>query len=368
MIIEDNTANQLIKVQCKSCGGFRNVLKKEHVRRCKRISKIIDYYLCPKCYNDLDVVKQNRINSLRKTTSSDEFRKKASNNSKKFWSGLDDKQREQHAIKCGKGVLNNKTSISIKNKFRNPDYVNKISIARKKYWDKKEYRDKKVVIGKQLSKNGEACFDLLKQWTGQKLQMVNFNFNDVNIKSIDNFDAVSFVQKYHYSYSLGHGRSQIRYGAYLNNQLIAVCCYASLTRNETAFKLNCDHKKIRELVRFCVKPGFNKKNFSSFFLSKTIDLIRDDRPDICLLVTFADETYGHIGTIYKATNWVYDGLSEKSYWYVSDDGKTFHKKTVYNHARKMGMRESDYCQKHGLSRIWGKQKRRFFYKLRDYEN
>jgi hypothetical protein len=85
--------------------------------------------------------------------------------------------------------------------------------------------------------------------------------------------------------------------------------------------------------------------------------------DVKLLVTFADSSFNHAGTIYKASNWLLDGVVEPDYWYVDHDGYVCHKKTLWNKASEMKMTEIEYSIKYGYNKIWGKGKTRYIYKL-----
>ena len=83
------------------------------------------------------------------------------------------------------------------------------------------------------------------------------------------------------------------------------------------------------------------------------------------LVAFADSTIGHFGTIYKATNWEFDGKTDNSYYYVNDDGFVMHKKTLYNRAVKMTMKEKEFANKYGYKKKKTGHKYRFIYNLRN---
>ena len=61
------------------------------------------------------------------------------------------------------------------------------------------------------------------------------------------------------------------------------------------------------LSRLVIVPGV-PKNACSFLLSKSMKLINRRRWPC--LVTYADEWQGHVGTIYKATNWRYAGKTK----------------------------------------------------------
>lgn len=49
------------------------------------------------------------------------------------------------------------------------------------------------------------------------------------------------------------------------------------------------------------------RNGESWLIAQSVKYIRRERPDVTMLVTYADPSVGHSGTIYKASNWVADG-------------------------------------------------------------
>ena len=63
------------------------------------------------------------------------------------------------------------------------------------------------------------------------------------------------------------------------------------------------------------------------------------------LVTYADPTAGHVGTIYQATGWLYTGMSEPSVLYDIGDGVLRNSRTL-GHA--YGTRSSRYFSEHGV--------------------
>jgi len=67
------------------------------------------------------------------------------------------------------------------------------------------------------------------------------------------------------------------------------------------------------LHRLVILPDV-PKNACSFLLSRSMRLI--DRAIWPCLVTYADEGQGHVGTIYKATNWDYMGMTAPEPVYV----------------------------------------------------
>ena len=89
-------------------------------------------------------------------------------------------------------------------------------------------------------------------------------------------------------------------------------------------------------------------------------LIGEDNAIKCL-IAFADDTFGHSGTIYKSANFVLDGMVEPSYSYVDNRGWIMHKKTLYEQARSLRLTESEYATKYGFRKIFGSHKTRYVY-------
>lgn len=79
-------------------------------------------------------------------------------------------------------------------------------------------------------------------------------------------------------------------------------------------------KQVLSLTRMVILPEI-PKNACSFLLSKSVKLIKKDNRFVSL-VTYADESQEHIGTIYKASNWEYVGKTGPyPRWIDPDTGK-----------------------------------------------
>ena len=191
----------------------------------------------------------------------------------------------------------------------------------------------------------------LKQWMGiDKIDVVDFEFASVEIRKPSADEYRPLLSKYHYL--VNAGRSGIVYGAYVRDILTAVVVYSPPIRQ------NYDAATVKELSRLCIHPAYQKKNFASWFIGKTIKLLPRE---IQTVVSFADSTFNHVGTIYKASNFKLDGEVKPDYWYVNDEGWVMHKKTLYNHAVRMGCKEREYAVSHGYVKVWGKKKFRYIY-------
>lgn len=201
----------------------------------------------------------------------------------------------------------------------------------------------------------KAIFDSLMNYGKE------FDLTDVIIKPATIAQYVKFFNNYHY---LGAGgRRGYTLGAFLNDQLIAAATIGSITRAEMARKHGLEPKEVRELARLCIHPDHHKKNLPTWFLSRVIKRYKYENPDIKLIISFADTTQGHEGTIYKAANWKYDGKTGRSYHYVDKDGNIIHKKTIYGLAKKEGKKEAEYVRHNGLEKVKHLPKKRFLLEI-----
>lgn len=210
--------------------------------------------------------------------------------------------------------------------------------------------------------NKDRIVSLLKYWLKiDKGELRSFVFSDVVGKEVVPSEAELFISKYHYAGRLG--RSGLNFGYYLGDELIAVIVYANPVRQETASRLGVPYKDVLELSRLAIHPEFQVKNFASFLISLSINSIRSVRPWVKKLVSFADTTHNHNGTVYKASNWKLDGIVKPDYWYADNEGYICHKKTLWNHAKKMSMTEGEYCEKYNYVKVWGDKKFRYVFDL-----
>jgi GNAT superfamily N-acetyltransferase len=188
-----------------------------------------------------------------------------------------------------------------------------------------------------------------------QLEAIDFDFNDVEIRNCKSADYKLLLSKYHYL--TNGGRGGIAYGAHLNNELIAICIFSPLVRQNILID-GYKSDEVRELSRFCIHPKYQKQNFASWFISRCIKKL--DEKYRCI-ISYCDTTYNHDGAIYKACNFIQDKEVPPDYWYIDKDGWVMHKKTLYERACLMQSTEREYAEKHGFKKTYGFKKLRFIY-------
>ncbi len=157
----------------------------------------------------------------------------------------------------------------------------------------------------------------------------NEALSEITVKPIQRQDASSFVTQ-HY---LGRFPSISKYyfGVYSNDELIGCVIYGLPTSQYVATYIATDpttnqslltKDEVYELQRLFIvdKPGL--KNIESSVLAKSNKLLHDLDKKVKVVITYADPSSGHVGTIYQATNAIYQGKGQtRNRWTTNVGGK-----------------------------------------------
>ena len=94
--------------------------------------------------------------------------------------------------------------------------------------------------------------------------------------------------------------------AMMHNDKCVGCAIYSAPPRETEKRYG---GKTWELARLYLLDDL-PQNAESWLIAQSVKYIRRVRPDVCCLVSYADPSAGHCGTIYKAANWRDDGRTD----------------------------------------------------------
>lgn len=144
---------------------------------------------------------------------------------------------------------------------------------------------------------------------------------DLQIRPISYRMAMNMVVQYHYL----HRKAPCSYafGLFDGENLLGCICYGTPS-SATLRSGICgkdEANNVIELTRLFIKDEVGK-NAESYLIGNTIRKINKE-----IVVSYAEKDYGHIGTIYQATNFHYTGLSAKrTSWKV--EGLDIHCQTL----------------------------------------
>lgn len=182
------------------------------------------------------------------------------------------------------------------------------------------------------------------------------------IKLIDKKIAKDLIIKNHYSHKWTSCRYAI--GLILNNQIKGVAIYGYPIGRQVIQSISpiLTNEDVLELTRLWIDDS-EGKNTESYFIGQTFKWLRQNTLIKCL-ISYSDATYGHVGIIYQATNWLYQGnntMLVKSYMHIVN-GETLHPRSC---VAKYGTIKSEILKQidPNYKRIELKKKHRYIYIL-----
>lgn len=147
-----------------------------------------------------------------------------------------------------------------------------------------------------------------------------FNPEKVVVREIEKGLAEDIIVKHHYSHKWS--LCQVAFGVFFitdndspfieakEEKLIGCLVYGQPVGRSAAESISELVKvhEVFELTRLFIHDGYGK-NIESYCISKSLTLIKKKFPEIKAIITYADNEYGHCGTIYQACGFHYQGNS-----------------------------------------------------------
>ena len=175
---------------------------------------------------------------------------------------------------------------------------------------------------------------------------MKINPNKITIKEISKRVAKDMIVKHHYShkwtscrYALGvyyETDNQHTFFDEVEQKLAGVAIYGYPVGRSAPKSISPELKEeeVLELTRLFIFDDYGK-NTESVVLSKTFNWLKQYAKDIKVLVSYSDPEQGHLGIIYQATNWIYQGcgdfqLAPTYSLRVNEDDEWMHSRSVYS--------------------------------------
>lgn len=156
----------------------------------------------------------------------------------------------------------------------------------------------------------------------------DYDLKELKMKVINEETAVEYISTYHYSRTTTS--PTIAFGHYYKEHLINVILYRSPIGRMMAQQVmeDGDSENTWELIRM-VSYEPKPKNLESYCIGNTLRYIKKFYPNIKIIISYADNSMGHMGYVYQASNFYYYGQSRiVDEWYI--DGVRIHSRTVAN--------------------------------------
>lgn len=192
-----------------------------------------------------------------------------------------------------------------------------------------------------------------REVTSPKEYEVNYNPYKVHCRN--------FLEIHHYLKSC----PGVIYSMTLNykGRTIGVAVFSKPSRQTITYPGLSEHPlALLELSRFFILDG-TPKNTESYFLSKCLNFLsRNSLVEV--IISYADTTEGHTGSIYKACNFELLGETKENYHYEDTEGTRIHKRQVWDRSRYSNISEKEQAALENLKVVKEAKKFKFIYKLK----
>lgn len=150
----------------------------------------------------------------------------------------------------------------------------------------------------------------------------SWSFENFEVERISKDDAMQFVKQHHYSG--GMGNAPIPYGIrqYATGELVGVIAFHTpISENVRRMVFGDEHKdRVTELHRMAIHPDA-PPNTATWFISRALDRLKKYRPQTWAVLSHADRTEGHDGTVYQAASADYTGTTRETTFYRDENGR-----------------------------------------------
>lgn len=152
-------------------------------------------------------------------------------------------------------------------------------------------------------------------------------------KSVKNFSVIpcarhtidAFIEHWHYSKNVNGIKTDYCFKLCDGTTMIGAMMYGKLSMAEVWKKYVDEEKDLLELRRLCCIDD-TPKNTESYFIGATLKWLKKNT-FVKKIISYADTTYNHEGTIYKATNFKHLGFTQAGK-VISYNDKLYHDKTI----------------------------------------
>lgn len=140
------------------------------------------------------------------------------------------------------------------------------------------------------------------------------------------YNAVKYAcTHWHYSKSVPCGKL-IKFGVWENNEFKGVVLFSRGATQQIGDPYNLKQTQVCELTRVALR---NHEHPVTEIVSKCLKLLHKTNPKIELVVSYSDLNQKHLGVIYQAGNWIYEGYKKVTPSMIVN-GKKVHTRTLHS--------------------------------------
>ncbi|MFC1935653.1 DNA methyltransferase [Chloroflexota bacterium] len=165
---------------------------------------------------------------------------------------------------------------------------------------------------------------------------------DLLVRPIPFTAAKAIIVRHHYLHSLPGG-TQFAFGVFLDGRLLGAVTLGVGPVNAYRLVRGAASRDCLTLTRLWLSDELPSNSESRVLGVLLRSLCR--HTTMKFMVSYADPSQGHLGTIYQATGWLYTGLSDATPLFDCGDGVPRHSRTLSN---AFGTHSVSYFQRKGF--------------------
>ena len=132
------------------------------------------------------------------------------------------------------------------------------------------------------------------------------------------------VEHWHYSRRMPAGKT-VKVGVWEEGKFIGAVIFSFGANNHIGIPYGLKQVEVCELARVALSQHLTPV---SRIISIAIRLLKRQSSGLRLVVSYADPEHNHIGAIYQAAGWVYNGNSQTQCELLRPDGTILHKRSA----------------------------------------
>ena len=132
------------------------------------------------------------------------------------------------------------------------------------------------------------------------------------------------VEHWHYSRRMPAGKT-VKVGVWEEGKFIGAVIFSFGANNHIGSPYGLKQTEVCELTRIALTQHLTPV---SRIVSIAISLLKHQSSGLRLIVSYADPEHNHIGAIYQAAGWVYNGKSQTQCELLRPDGTILHKRSA----------------------------------------
>lgn len=148
---------------------------------------------------------------------------------------------------------------------------------------------------------------------------------DYEFRVVSRKDIAQFIEKNHYSGNINGCIADYCFAIYHNSTIVGAMFFGKMAMANQWKRFGEQISDVIELRRLCCIDD-TPRNTESWFIGNALRWLKKNT-QIKTVVSYADAEYGHQGTIYKASNFDYDGFRPGAK-VIMLDGQRYHDKAI----------------------------------------